>query len=431
MADGTLSMADGLGLKTIDSHELRRRHQFLDLVENPQIHPPQMSNPRSPILFELDNPNVPVSSDLSPRFHSRGTDPASLLVSTSKGFGAQSPKSASNPNLSWNFQQVFMEGSLKLEAEEQVHHLQEVDKVQDANPNPKMLFNVRGNPYVEGDPNMGYPVEAIQPSHFVQRTVGGSLTPNLGLDSTFTSHKPPFRAPHAQPQAAPTPHHHLNSNTHAKPLQAQQPNPKSNTGQNKPKPKNWASLLQSQSPSLDMKLEYFPDLHRGKEALVEIDLELTEKEVDQSSPHKIALSHQNIPSSVRSLTPCPDPSSIEEDSEDSENELLEVLEGVVTSVVHSHKITTPSTNIGTKLTENTVHEQSNQAANKAAKSPTSDTEVTSNDQNLVGADKKGEPPDLLTHAISDVKLMQGGSNKAGHNGKNRSQSKGSSRKQRK
>ncbi|KAI8568134.1 hypothetical protein RHMOL_Rhmol02G0173800 [Rhododendron molle] len=181
-----------------------------------------------------------------------------------------------------------MEESLKLEAEERVHHLQgnvyqferQIEKVQNSNPNPKILFNACENPYVEGDPNMGYLIEDTKPrntpSHLVQKTVPGSFTPELGQDPKSTSHKPPLSASHAQPQFAPTPQHQFNSNIHTKPPQAHQPNPKSNTGQNKPKPKNWVSLLQSQSPSLDMKIEYIPDLQKGKEALVEIDLELTE-----------------------------------------------------------------------------------------------------------------------------------------------------------
>lgn len=44
----------------------------------------------------------------------------------------------------------------------------------------------------------------------------------------------------------------------------------------KPKPKNWAALLQSQSPSMDLKLDFYPHLFRGKEAQVEIDIELTD-----------------------------------------------------------------------------------------------------------------------------------------------------------
>lgn len=90
----------------------------------------------------------------------------------------------------------------------------------------------RGNPYVEWDPNLGYAVEDTR------------------------SQQPP-------------------SNFN-RPPQSHHPYPKPYNGQNKPKPKNWASLLQSQSPSLDMKLEYFPDLQKGKEAVIEIDVELTE-----------------------------------------------------------------------------------------------------------------------------------------------------------
>ncbi|KAI8559247.1 hypothetical protein RHMOL_Rhmol04G0157700 [Rhododendron molle] len=52
--------------------------------------------------------------------------------------------------------------------------------------------------------------------------------------------------------------------------------PKPGQNQSKPKPKNWASLLQSQSPFMDMKLDFFLDLQRKKEAVVEIDIKLME-----------------------------------------------------------------------------------------------------------------------------------------------------------
>ncbi|XP_058183679.1 uncharacterized protein LOC131301403 [Rhododendron vialii] len=126
---------------------------------------------------------------------------------------------------------------------------------------------------------MGYPLEDTKPrntpSHFAQKIVADCLVPKLGLDSKSPSHKTPLSAHLAQPQFAPTLQHQFNSNIHTKPSPAHQPNPKPITGQSKPKPKNWASLLQSQSPSLDMKLEHFLDLQKGKEALVEIDVELT------------------------------------------------------------------------------------------------------------------------------------------------------------
>lgn len=42
------------------------------------------------------------------------------------------------------------------------------------------------------------------------------------------------------------------------------------------KPRNWASLLQSQGPAHELKLDFFPDLHKGKHAAVEIDEELVD-----------------------------------------------------------------------------------------------------------------------------------------------------------
>lgn len=74
-------------------------------------------------------------------------------------------------------------------------------------------------------------------------------------------------------------------NQHKQTLSTQQPHtipnqpsnkPRPNQNVPKPKPKNWAFLLQSQSPSMDMKLEFYPDLFRGKEAQVDIDIELTD-----------------------------------------------------------------------------------------------------------------------------------------------------------
>ncbi|KAG5531959.1 hypothetical protein RHGRI_026537 [Rhododendron griersonianum] len=329
MADGTLSMADGLGLKAIDSHELRRRHHTLDPEENPQIRPPQMSNPNSPILFELDS-NIPVSNELHPRLHSQGTVPTSSSISTSNGFGAHSPKSAKNQSLSQKSQQPFNQPSSALnqvspkegmrldsearmleivghledelntsedpfvldvltaklqsiqqswkksgkQAEEQASLLQSTStqspksgaarklqqalfeeglileaeeraqQVQLPITTPKVLINARGTPYLEGDPNMGFPEVDTKP----RRPFSPKNQSNQNL---------PMHPSQTLPQHAPN-----------------KPRPNSNLP--KPKPKNWASLLQSQSPSLDMKLEFFPDLFRGKEAQVEIDIELTD-----------------------------------------------------------------------------------------------------------------------------------------------------------
>ncbi|KAG5513045.1 hypothetical protein RHGRI_038536 [Rhododendron griersonianum] len=42
MADGTISLAEGLGLKALDSNELRRRQQVLDPSKSPHFLPSPM-----------------------------------------------------------------------------------------------------------------------------------------------------------------------------------------------------------------------------------------------------------------------------------------------------------------------------------------------------------------------------------------------------
>ncbi|KAG5540731.1 hypothetical protein RHGRI_020837 [Rhododendron griersonianum] len=76
-------------------------------------------------------------------------------------FGEFSPNSTKNSSPSRKLQQVF-EQALIREAEERSSHLQvkaaqfdsQQKQVQNSGPNPKILYNARGNPYEEGDPNM-------------------------------------------------------------------------------------------------------------------------------------------------------------------------------------------------------------------------------------------------------------------------------------
>ncbi|XP_058189185.1 uncharacterized protein LOC131306776 [Rhododendron vialii] len=136
--------------------------------------------------------------------------------SSSTGFGANSPNSNKK---------------LHLEAKEHVGHALQ-QEVNVSNHIPKTLINARGATYLEGDPNMGYSEDDTKPRH-------------------------PISPKHRLHQSLPT---------HSKPTQ----------NLPKPKPKNWASLLQSQSPSMNMKLEFFPELLRGKQAQVEIDIKLTD-----------------------------------------------------------------------------------------------------------------------------------------------------------
>ncbi|KAG5531833.1 hypothetical protein RHGRI_026448 [Rhododendron griersonianum] len=281
MADGTISLADGLGLKALDSNELRRRQQVLDPSKSPHFHPSPMkvetqqggnSGDSSPKTSKQSSPSRKLHQVFEEALVREAEERASVLLAGNtkignisdhiisqdmrvedevalKGSvppsGAHSPKSQNNPNpnAAQKIQQTLFEDGLKKEADARarVTHLhgntyqfqRTPSEVRKSNPNSKILLNARGNPYVEGDPNMGYSLEDTQPRY---RQVQSNLTL-------------PIHQSH---------------------------NPKSITGQSRPKPKNWASLLQSQRPSLDMELDYFPDLQKGKEALVEIDLELTE-----------------------------------------------------------------------------------------------------------------------------------------------------------
>lgn len=130
------------------------------------------------------------------------------------------------------------------------HFEHQQSEVQNLNPNPKFLFNARGNPYLEGDPNLGYSLEDSKPRY---------ATPNLhsgAVPTTVSSPRiSPDTIPVPKPQYPQAQHHQFTSKD-----QHHQLNSIPITGQSKPKPKNWAFLLQSQSPSLDMKLNHFPDL---------------------------------------------------------------------------------------------------------------------------------------------------------------------------
>lgn len=241
MADGTVAFVDGLGLKALDSNEVRRR-QISELPKSPQF--------RS-ILAEGETQKMNISGAVN---QLRVAVPSSSPTA----YGEFSPSSSKRASPSRKLQQVF-EHALIREAEERAH-LQVPIPV----PNPKILYNTRGQPYVEGEPNLGYPIVDTRPRRPPQ-----SLEILAQIDRQHSEHQ----------SLCPNPQQHqVATEIHSTRLQTHKPNPNPNAVriQGKPKPRNWASLLQSQSPSLEMKLDYFPDLQRGKEALVEIDLELTE-----------------------------------------------------------------------------------------------------------------------------------------------------------
>ncbi|KAG5513049.1 hypothetical protein RHGRI_038539 [Rhododendron griersonianum] len=257
MADGTITFAEGLGSKALNSNEMRRlqknarysppnsTHIPFDLCPSPSTERTSPSRKLQQVFEEellkevagqqqLNSGNPRFSLDLefpslSKDENKRGSsfrEPVPTV--SSSGFGAHSPKSDANPSPSRTHQQALFEQGLILEAEGRsaVQLQGQPHEVSSSNLNPKTLFNARGIPYLEGDPNMGYSEADTKP-----------------------------RQPQNLPQLVST---------------------KSRQNRNIPraKPKNWASLLQSQSPSMDMKLDFYPDLFTGKEAEVEIDVEL-------------------------------------------------------------------------------------------------------------------------------------------------------------
>ncbi|KAG5552987.1 hypothetical protein RHGRI_010972 [Rhododendron griersonianum] len=282
MADGTISIAEGLGIKALDSNEVRRKQMNLVGSGSP-LHIPisqtDKSNNSNP--FEFETPRMGNSGDYKngSMFQSssptKKPSPSSLKSSKTSdpqtNFGVHSPK-YTKTSPARKLQQVFQNERRQIESEarmlEIVGHLEDelnnstdpfvldvvtakLQSIQqswkeaeeraarlshfppgisDHSPaiNPKTFVNARGIQYLEGDPNMGY----------------------SEVDS-----KP--RRPQNFPQQFPD-KSRLNPNT------------------TKTKPKNWASLLQSQSPSMDMKLDFYPDLFHGKQAQVEIDVELTD-----------------------------------------------------------------------------------------------------------------------------------------------------------
>lgn len=119
------------------------------------------------------------------------------------------------------------------------------------NPNPKTLYNARGTSYKEGDPNMGYSPKSLQPRYSQSRVTAVSnlssthpvdlvsIRANSDRGIPTSPPRQPIGKPHSQ---------HLPPQTNL--------NPSGGQCHQKPKPKNSASLLQSQSPSLDMKLAF-------------------------------------------------------------------------------------------------------------------------------------------------------------------------------
>ncbi|KAG5540732.1 hypothetical protein RHGRI_020837 [Rhododendron griersonianum] len=170
MADGTVTMAEGFGYKALDSNEMRRKQKSIsEQINSNQLLPQQSGNPNS---------SIPILSD---------------------------PQSIKNSSPSRKLQQVF-EQALIREAEERSSHLQvkaaqfdsQQKQVQNSGPNPKILYNARGNPYEEGDPNMGYSAEDARPRARIR--ANGSFHPFTDFTPSSTTHNLNTSIPHSQNQ---------------------------------------------------------------------------------------------------------------------------------------------------------------------------------------------------------------------------------------
>lgn len=116
-------------------------------------------------------------------------NPSSSLLSET---GALNLNVIKTQSPSRKLQQAFFEEGLILEAEERaarVHsHTYQFShqSIEVRNTSPKILYNARGNPYEEGDPNMGYSPRSLQPRYsqsHVNAVDNPSSTRPVDLDS--------------------------------------------------------------------------------------------------------------------------------------------------------------------------------------------------------------------------------------------------------
>lgn len=98
-------------------------------------------------------------------------------------------------------------------------------KVQIPNLNPHILFNARGNPYVEGDPNLGYSLEDIKPQTVSRASGFSPPQPESDPSPSSPAHKQASNLPHSQPKYNPLPNQNhqstLRNHSPNSPIQSQ------------------------------------------------------------------------------------------------------------------------------------------------------------------------------------------------------------------
>ncbi|KAI8567830.1 hypothetical protein RHMOL_Rhmol02G0152100 [Rhododendron molle] len=209
-------MIDGLGSKAIDSNELRKQKHSESAVPILDLQMRSIPN-RSSTSNSTLKPFDLCPGALPPMNPSQTSHPSDFKLGltlentvhapSSDDFGVSSPKSSKSSSPSRKLQQVFEEALVKeaeVRAANLMPHTTQSDcsqgKVQVSNPNPRFLFNARGHPYVEGDPNLGYSSEDNKPwnAHpHLAPADGPNPNPQFPLNQhTKSTSKIPSHQPH-------------------------------------------------------------------------------------------------------------------------------------------------------------------------------------------------------------------------------------------
>lgn len=260
MGDGSVSMCEGLGIKAVDSNDVRRKQRGF----NPQISPPNpffldsstpsisfhnRSSPSHliPKPFDLC-PGAPplLVSSANPTPSLIPSDDSSHLPDSSSTLGALSPK---NPSPARKLQEVFQVAGERLDSEDSnlVRSLEAEMKssgvLVDCSELKSQLNRLKEHHVISGYQSL------------VSDACGNPQTLNVNFkipsgskigQEEFINFESKLKDGILPNPIKP------HTNRHHNPIR-----PQGNS-------KNWASLFAAQGPSKMMKLEYYPQLQQGK-----------------------------------------------------------------------------------------------------------------------------------------------------------------------
>ncbi|KAG5540748.1 hypothetical protein RHGRI_020851 [Rhododendron griersonianum] len=272
MAEGTISMEEGPGLIAIDSNEIRRKQKSIS-DPNSYVRLQQSTSTTHIAGFGSYRHKSSISPNSSPTvtksFISTEVDLSSRLSSglssPPNGFGAHSPKSAKNMTSARKLQQAFFEEGLRVEAEDAMKgsatpsssngvgaispkshgHTTDAQEMQQASFKEGLVREAEARARV---------------THLHGNTYQFQRTPSEVRNSNSNT-----KILNNQSGAVPKPLNHASTSTNP----VSQPKAMNRQVQTN---KNWTSLFRSQGPSSNMKLDFYPELKKGKNAVVELDI---------------------------------------------------------------------------------------------------------------------------------------------------------------